>query len=187
MPKWRNGSIFGPGPRAPLDREAKAVFRAKLKLARRPGRLTIACVQIAHVLLDMMGADGRLDPSVETIAIKAAVNPSTVTRALARLRELGFLAWTRRLARDAATHWRVEQVSNAYVLRVPTDMQFAGAAILIGSKRAIQRRTEHAVVPQSGAIQQMVAAAGLPDLLAMRRAAFEASRRREVCYGVSLP
>src|ERR1700712_4106037 len=103
MPKWRTGSIFGPGLRIPLDREARAVFKAKLKLARRPGRLTIACIEVAHVLLDMMGADGRLDPSVEMIATRAAVSPSTVTRALAKLRALGFLGWTRRLARDAAS------------------------------------------------------------------------------------
>lgn len=164
MPKWRNGSIFGPGARVPLDREARAVFKAKLKLNRRPGRLTIACVEIAHVLLEMMGQDGRLDPSVETIAIKAAVNPSTVTRALARLRELGFLGWTRRLARDAASGWRVAQISNAYVLTVPsTDVQFAGAVSLLPFKKeAHQKTTNGETLFQSAARQLRTLGAPVP-------------------------
>jgi hypothetical protein len=129
MPKWRRNSEFGPGPRTPMDRESRAVFKAKLKLQRRPGRLTLACVQIGHILLEMLGATGQLDPSVETIATLACVNPSTVTRALAMLRDCGFVTWTRRLVRDATMGWRVEQTSNAYALTVPgdTDVQFARA------------------------------------------------------------
>ncbi len=43
-----------------------------------------------------------------------------MVRSLARLRQFGFLDWTRRLVRDAGTGWRCEQASNAYVLVVPT-------------------------------------------------------------------
>ena len=129
MPRWRRNSIFGLGPRVPLDREQRSQFRAKLLLQRRPGRLTLAAVQIGRILLDMLGADGQLDPSVATLAIRIAVHPSTVTRALARLKECGFLDWTRRMRRDSSTGWRGEQTSNAYVLRVPAcDPQFAPAA-----------------------------------------------------------
>jgi hypothetical protein len=39
MPQWRRNSVFGEGPRIPLDREQRAQFRAKLQLQRRPGRL----------------------------------------------------------------------------------------------------------------------------------------------------
>jgi len=128
MPQWRRNSVFGMGRRVPLDRERRAQFRAKLRLQRRPGRLTLAAVQIGRILLDMLGADGRLDPSVATLATKAAVHPSTVTRALARLKECGFLDWTRRMLRDASTGWRSEQTSNAYVLCLPAcDAQFAPA------------------------------------------------------------
>jgi hypothetical protein len=91
MPRWRRNSIFGLGPRVPLDREQHSQFRAKLLLQRRPGRLTLAAVQIGRIMLDMLGADGQLDPSVATLAIRTAVHPSTVTRALARLKECAFL------------------------------------------------------------------------------------------------
>jgi DNA-binding MarR family transcriptional regulator len=122
MPKWRHDSEFGIGSRVPLCREQRAQFKARLTLARRPGRLTLAAEKIGLVLLHMLGLDGQLDPSVATIAARAAVDPSTVTRSLVRLRELGFLRWTRRLVRDAASHWRVEQTSNAYELTVPAAM-----------------------------------------------------------------
>lgn len=36
-------------------------------------------------------------------------------RALEKRRELGFFGWTTRLARSAASDWRVAQISNAYV------------------------------------------------------------------------
>lgn len=121
MPKWRADSVFGPGPRVPLDRERRAVFRARLKMRayRCPGRLTIAAADVGRILVDKLGANGQLDPSVATLARLAAVDESTVTRALARLRDCGFLAWTRRLVRDAGTAWRCAQTSNAYALLVP--------------------------------------------------------------------
>jgi len=130
MPKWRSGSEFGTGRRVPLDREQRAVFRAKLRLNRRPGRLSIAAVAIADIMLNTMGADGRLDPSIATLAELARVDTSTVVRCLGRLKACGFLDWTRRLVRCAAGGWRVEQTSNAYVLTVPaSDAHFAPAVI----------------------------------------------------------
>lgn len=126
MPKWRKDSVFGTGPRVPLDREQRAVFRAKLMLNRRPGRLTISAAAIGRIMLDMMGQDGRLDPCHATLATLARVDVATVKRALERLQACGFIEWTRRLVRSAATGWRVEQTSNAYVLRVPaTEAHFA--------------------------------------------------------------
>jgi hypothetical protein len=118
MPKWKTG-IFGPGPRVPMDRERRAVFKAKLLLQRRPGRLTIAAAAIGRVLIDMLGPDGTLCPSLATIAERARVSVATVKRALAQLRDCGFLLWTRRLTRCAANGWRTEQDTNAYVLAVP--------------------------------------------------------------------
>ena len=117
--RWRNGSIFGLGLRAPLCRESRAQYKAKLLIQRRPGRLTIAAAQVGRVLVDMLGRDGRLDPALETIAAKARVSISTVKRSLAQLRAAGFLTWTRRLIRCAAGGWRTEQTSNAYILTVP--------------------------------------------------------------------
>jgi len=127
MRRWRRGSEFGDGRRVPLDREQRAVFRARLtfKCFRRVGALTIAAVRIAGIMLEMQGKkDGRLDPCIATLATRAGVDPSTVVRALARLRECGFVTWVRRLVRDGN---RVTQASNAYVLAVPgtPDLHFA--------------------------------------------------------------
>ena len=129
MPKWRKDSEFGSGPRVPLDRERRAVFRARLKMRayRCPGRLTIAAAEVGRIMADMLGADGRLDPSIATLAHLAAVDVGTVVRALARLRECGFITWVRRLVRDAASGWRCVQTSNAYTLALPNacDTHFA--------------------------------------------------------------
>ena len=134
--RYHHASIFGPGPRVPLDREQQAVFRAKLKLARQPGRLTIAGAEIGRLLLNMMGADGRLDPMLDTIAKKARVCRSTVQRALDQLRALGFLDWTRRLVRDRDG---TRQTSNAYVLMVPkADGHFAIVAISKVYKKVVR-------------------------------------------------
>ena len=96
----------------------------RFKCFRQVRRLTISAVQVIEIMLDMQGKDGRLDPSIETLATRAGVDPSTVVRALARLREFGFVTWARRLVRKGD---RVEQASNAYVLSVPgtPDLHFA--------------------------------------------------------------
>ena len=101
MPKsdrrWHRNSIFGDGPRVRLDREQRAQWKAKLQLQRRPGRLTIGTADVGRALCNMLGNDGRLDPSHAAIAARAGVHVSTVKRALEQLAEFGFLSWTRRL------------------------------------------------------------------------------------------
>jgi hypothetical protein len=135
--RWHKHSIFGDGPRVRLDREQRAQFRAKLHLQRRPGRLTIAAAQLGRVLVDMLGADGRLDPCLATLAVRAGIDLATVKRCLARLKLCGFLDWTRRLVRGSDTGWRAEQTSNAYVLRVPScEAHFAPAVSLVRFKKA---------------------------------------------------
>jgi hypothetical protein len=137
MPKWKSGSEFGPGRRVPLDREQRAVFRAKLTMQRKPGRLSSSAVRLAQIMLAKLGADGRLDPSIATLAELARIDESTVVRCLGRLKACGFLEWTRRLIRCAAGGWRVEQATNAYVLTVPaSDTHFAPPVLLRGFKTA---------------------------------------------------
>ena len=114
--RWHSNSIFGPGPRIPLDREQKARFRALLHIHRRPGRLTIAAAHVGRILVDMLGQDGQLNPSHATIAARASVSITTVIRGLAQLRAFGFVTWVRRLVRTA---WRCEQTSSAYALALP--------------------------------------------------------------------
>lgn len=109
----RRGSIFGPGIRSPLDREARVVWRARLELHRRAGRVTALHAEIARALLRRLGADGRLDPSLATIAADAGASVRTVQRALDALARCGLLSWCRRLVRAG---WRAAQTSNAYAL-----------------------------------------------------------------------
>ncbi|WP_420608374.1 hypothetical protein [Novosphingopyxis sp.] len=131
MPCWHSDSIFGDGPRTPLDRERRAVWRARIKLARRPGGLTLGAAAVAGVLLELLGADGRLDPTHETIAKLAHVSVSTVGRALDQLQAFGFLDWARRLVRGPAG---ARQTSSAFRLKTP-DRHSANQVLVNVSKR----------------------------------------------------
>jgi len=116
---YRRHSTFGHGQRVPVDREFHAVYKAKLRLNRRPNRLTFAAVEVAHYLLRTIGPDGQLDPCNATIAAACGIAPSTAADARVRLRRFGFLSWDCRLRRDAGTGWRTAQTSNAYRLQMP--------------------------------------------------------------------
>jgi DNA-binding MarR family transcriptional regulator len=123
---WHKHSIFGDGPRIALDREARHVWRTRIEARRRNGQLTDAHAQVALALLRRLGHDGRLDPSQKTIADAAAASLSTAKRALTRLRDLGLVFWVNRIARTSS--WRVEQISNAYVLTLGAAVAHRGSA-----------------------------------------------------------
>ena len=169
--RWHKNSVFGPGPRQPQDRNALARFLFLVGQHRRPGRLSSGHQKVAEALVRLLGADGRLDPSHAFLAKLADVHVATVQRALDRLRHLGLLFWQRRLVRDAATGWRCEQGSNAYVLTpAACDMQTARPVQngLIKKEAREQRRATLATM--------VAAAERLPDLLAMRRRVWEGGR-----------
>jgi hypothetical protein len=110
---WHRDSLFGDGPRRPLDREQRAVWRARLDLHRRAGRITALHALVGLALARRLGTDGRLDPSHDTIADDTGCSARTVRRALAALAGCGLARWTRRLVRDG---WRAVQASSAYEL-----------------------------------------------------------------------
>lgn len=175
MPKWLKDSVFGDGLRLPMDRERRAVFKAKLDLARRPGRLTLAAREVGRVLLQLLGPDGRLEPSLDTISRLASVHVSTVVRALAQLRALGFLTWVRRLVRDAAGGWECRQTSNAYALLMPAacDTHFQPQVIIkvfkkVGRGRAISEGASD-YTAWEGAARQLELL-GYPEKAALLRA-----------------
>jgi hypothetical protein len=118
---WHRGSLFGDGPRQPLDRNQRARFAYLLQAHRRARRLTRAGLDVAEALVKRLGEDGRLDPSQVTLARDADCSDRTVRTALADMRELGLLRWQRRLVRDSASGWRVQQTSNAYELLATTE------------------------------------------------------------------
>ena len=112
---WHRGSEFGAGLRFPLDRERRCVWRVRLDLARRAGRITALHALVGEALLRRQGTDGRCDPSHDTLAEDVGCCARTVRTALAALFQIGMLRWINRLVRVGS---RVEQTSNAYTLIV---------------------------------------------------------------------
>ena len=96
-----------------LDRERRAVWKARLKIHRRAGRITADQCEVAEALLRRLGSNGRCDPSHATLADDSGESINTVKRAMKALANCGMLGWVRRLVRAGQ---RVVQTSNAYVL-----------------------------------------------------------------------
>jgi Helix-turn-helix domain len=110
---WHRGSIFGDGHRMPMDRERRAVWKARVEIWRRGGALTDGMSYVALALIKRLGADGRCDPSHQTLADDSGESIDTVKRALKALHGLGLVDWLRRLIREGT---RVRQMSNSYFL-----------------------------------------------------------------------
>jgi hypothetical protein len=113
---WRRGSVFGTGPRRPLDREQRARFKYLLNAHRRARRLTPYAELIGNALVRRLGVDGRCDPCHDTIGDDVGCCARTVRRTLAVMKAIGLLAWQRRIVRTGPC---VDQISNAYVLLTP--------------------------------------------------------------------
>jgi hypothetical protein len=114
---WHHNSVFGDGPRQPLNRDERARFKFLLNAHHKAGRITRACRDIGLALLKRLGTTGRCDPSHATLAADAGCKTAkTAERATAALKALGLLSWVRRLVRTSATGWRAEQTSNQYCL-----------------------------------------------------------------------
>lgn len=116
--RWHRGSVYdGPHiPRVTLDREQRSRFRSLIHLARLRGRISQSTAEVGRVLCAALGSDGRLDLSIASIAARAACHVDTARRALAALRDRGFLTWMRRLVR---TPGGCRQATNAYALALP--------------------------------------------------------------------
>lgn len=151
---WHKNSIFGDGPRSTLDRNARARFRFLLRTHRQANRLTADGMEVGEVMVAALGNDGRLDLAHATIADRALCHVATVKRSLNRLRDLGLIAWTRRLRRDRGTGWRCEQTSNAYCLRTPACEAQAARAVVVRTTIRARDQDEHA--RQSAAQQLLV-------------------------------
>src|SRR3954452_16155178 len=134
-PAWRN-SAAGPVRFAVMSRkQAARLWHAARRWdseTRQPGRHggiigRTALAAMYALLFDFLNhRTGRLDPSLDAIACKAGCCRSAVVDALARLRDLGLLAWRRRCeeTRDAEGRFRLRQRTNAYGLLPPS--QWAG-------------------------------------------------------------
>ncbi len=135
----RRTVVFGPGPRVPLDRNAKvrvmAYARAWNALHRRSGQhrgpLTRATIEVLEALLYGFhnASTGACFPSYEAISAKAECCRDTVHEAIRALERAGVLKWVNRIVRERvrerdlfgqwANRWRVLRTSNAYTFRDP--------------------------------------------------------------------
>ena len=105
----RREKVFGPGPRLPLDREAKirvmAFAAAWSARHRQPGQhkgpLTRAFLEVLEALLWGFhnAHTGACFPSYESIAAKAGCARSTVAEAVKALEWAGVLTWQNRIIR----------------------------------------------------------------------------------------
>jgi hypothetical protein len=163
---WHRGSEFGDGPRVPLDRERRAVWRARIELHRRAGRITDGESQVGLALLRRLGQDGRCDPAHQTLADDSGECVSTVKRALKAFLHIGMVSWIRRLVRDG---WRAVQTSNAYLLTLGKAPEIPGKPCEVHSGRET-RRIDISYCPEFTAAEQQAAQAAL----ALRRASVEA-------------
>lgn len=163
MRKWREGSEFGEGERVPLDREQRAVIKARLRMRafNGPGRLTATARLIVPELLGMLGKDGALFPGIATLADRLGKCSDAVRVGLKRLKQLGFLNWTRRLVRHGD---RVRQTSNAYAFRCDTGNQQGFLRSLILPVPLTERSARASAERGSGAAFPAMA----PAFLALR-------------------
>ncbi len=135
---YHRGSIFGEGPRVPMCRERRAVWRARLHLFRRAKRITPLFEDIGLAMLRRLGTNGRLDPSHATLADDVGCDPRSVQRAVQAFRDCGLVWWVRRIVRDG---WRACQTSNGYMLRVgelPANPRVACNRQIVGETRKIK-------------------------------------------------
>ena len=104
---------------------AKRYELAGRQAGRRRGPLGHVGLEVLELLANLVShRSGRLEPAITYLMGKLKRSKDAVVRALAALREHGFLDWLRRHERvevlEDAPGPRVRQVSNAYRLSLPT-------------------------------------------------------------------
>jgi hypothetical protein len=139
----------------------------------RAGNLTRAYRDVLLTLATFRGAGGLICPAHATLADRAQCSVSTVRRALAQAFRLGLVSWTERRIRAG---WRWLRTSNAYRLAVPDGPVQRGMRPAWSRRRTTaQSGGEGESLSKKRALGEMLrAAAALPDLLALRRAAMAA-------------
>ena len=139
---WKNGATYAAWPVwsqsttrdtrfVPMPKKAairiyhKAVeWNRRGKLAGRHGGLIGShdLLVLHSMIFDFLNhRTGRLDPSYSTIQRTTRLCRQTVAKALARLKELGIVNWTRRCRedKDASGRFMLRQETNAYAI-LPT-------------------------------------------------------------------
>jgi hypothetical protein len=168
--RWHRGSLFGDGPRLPMDRERRAVWKARIEIHRRARRITDGESYVGLALLKRLGQDGRCDPSHQTLADDSGESISTVKRALKAFLACGMVSWVRRLVRDG---WRACQTSNAYLLTLGKVPEILGKPCDVQTDRETRKEAFSSVQEVSARAQQEARAA-LARVAAQRQAVIQA-------------
>ena len=143
------------------------------------GNLTRAYRDVLLTLQTFRGAGGLIHPAHATLAARAGCSVRTVQRALRQAQVLDLVDWCERRIRAA---WRWLRTSNAYRLMVPDGPIAAGLRPVWPCRRTTGQegrggeklKKEDARQERNAVLAGwMTAAARLPDLLAMRRAAVQ--------------
>lgn len=119
------GVFWRPTNRRDVEQIKLAAKRYELA-TRQPGARNGALGFVALEVLDYLGnlvdfRTGRLDPSLDFLMAKLRRSRDAIVRALAALRDHGFLDWLRRFepTGNEGRGPQVRQVSNAYRLSLP--------------------------------------------------------------------
>lgn len=138
--------------------------------------LTRAYRDVLLTLRTFRGIGGLCLPSHATLAYRAGCCTKTVQRALSEARALGLIGWAERRVRAG---WRWLRTSNSYRLMTPSEPVQAGLRLPFPrpATNGQNARGGESQSKKTALRELMAAAAGLPDLLAMRRAAFERQSR----------
>jgi hypothetical protein len=139
----------------------------------RAGCLTRAMRDVLLTLRTYRGHGGLICPAHETLASRASCSLSTVQRALHQAQRLGLVSWGERRVRSG---WRWMRASNRYSLVTPDAPVDSSLRPIWWRRRTnSQRDGVGESASKKEALKVMIReAAGLPDLLAMRRRAVEA-------------
>jgi len=121
------GAFWRPTPRPEVRQVLLAAKRYELagrQAGRRRGPLGHVGLEVLELLANLVSyRSGRLEPAITYLMGKLKRSKDAVVRALAALREHGFLDWLRRHEKvevlEDAPGPRVRQVSNAYRLSLP--------------------------------------------------------------------
>ncbi|MET0271083.1 MAG: replication protein A [Sphingomonas sp.] len=152
---WR---AFDPRQTGRLMRAAELYDRAGKRPGERNGALGHVALEVLRALLRRIDyRTGRLDPALTTLMADTARSKGAVVRALASLRDHGFLGWIRRFTDIAAEGAgpRVRQASNAYRLMLPD-----AALRLLGARAGpppLPDDAAHARAQAAGAVAAMEA------------------------------
>jgi hypothetical protein len=178
---WHRGSVFGDGHRVPMDREKRAVWKARVEIHRRAGRITDGWSYVALALLRRLGSDGRCDPSHETLSDDSGESEDTVKKALKALYGLGMVDWLRRLIREGT---QVRQTSNSYMLTFGQTSVLPSARCEGDSARGTTKVEIYKGLPKDPT-DRRVFDVPTEDRLRALAALQEAGRRRAVALGLA--